>query len=69
MTTQNKKNVKYHHVHPAAWECVHWLPRYAGTVIYRCIALLQLLLMYVRSKTHTAATMTLARLISKSAKK
>jgi hypothetical protein len=31
------------HVHPAAWNFVHWLPRYASTTIYRCIALLQLL--------------------------
>jgi hypothetical protein len=30
-------------VHPAAWNFVHWLSRYANTVIYRCIALLQLL--------------------------
>jgi hypothetical protein len=29
--------------HPAALSFVHWLPRYASTVIYRCVALLQLL--------------------------
>jgi hypothetical protein len=31
------------HTHPAACNFVHWLPRYANTIIYRCIALLQLL--------------------------
>jgi hypothetical protein len=31
------------HFHWAAWNVVHWLPRYASTTIYRCIALLQLL--------------------------
>jgi hypothetical protein len=30
-------------LHPAAWNFVNWLPRYASTIIYRCIALLQLL--------------------------
>jgi hypothetical protein len=37
------KDVKNQHIHPAAWNCIHWLPRYASTIIYRCIALLQLL--------------------------
>jgi hypothetical protein len=31
------------HVHLAAWNFVHWLPRYANTLISRCIAVLQLL--------------------------
>jgi hypothetical protein len=38
-TTPNKNQ----HVHPSAWNVVHWLPRYASTIIYCCIALLQLL--------------------------
>jgi hypothetical protein len=37
------KGRKNHHVHPAAWNVVHWLPGYVSTIIYRCIALLQLL--------------------------
>jgi hypothetical protein len=36
-------DVKNQHFHPAACNLVHWLPRYASTIIYRCIALLQLL--------------------------
>jgi hypothetical protein len=28
---------------PAAWNFVHWLPRYASTIIYCCITTLQLL--------------------------
>jgi hypothetical protein len=31
------------HTHPAAWNVVLWFPRYASTIICRCIALLQLL--------------------------
>jgi hypothetical protein len=31
------------HVHPAVWDFVHWLSRYASARIYRCIALIQLL--------------------------
>jgi hypothetical protein len=31
------------HIHPAAWNFVHSLAGYASSVIYRCIALLQLL--------------------------
>jgi hypothetical protein len=34
---------KHQHVHPAAWSFVYWFPRYANTIIYRCIALLKLL--------------------------
>jgi hypothetical protein len=37
------KGCKNQHVHPAAWNFVHWLPRYAGIIIYCCIMLLQLL--------------------------
>jgi hypothetical protein len=37
------KGRKNQHVHPAAWNCVPWLPRYTNTIIYRCIVLLQLL--------------------------
>jgi hypothetical protein len=37
------KGRKNQHVHPAAWNFVHGLPRYASTVIYRCIAVPQLL--------------------------
>jgi hypothetical protein len=37
------KGCKNQHIHPAAWNFVHRLPRYANTIIYRCIALLQLL--------------------------
>jgi hypothetical protein len=37
------KRCKNQHVHPAMWKFVHWLPRYASTIIYRCIMLLQLL--------------------------
>jgi hypothetical protein len=41
-TTPNKgrKNQQFH---KHAWNFVHWLPTYANTVMYRCIALLQLL--------------------------
>jgi hypothetical protein len=34
---------KSQHLHPATWRFVHWIPRYTSTIIYRCIALLQLL--------------------------
>jgi hypothetical protein len=34
---------KNQHVHPAVWNFVCWLPRYASTIIYHCIALIQLL--------------------------
>jgi hypothetical protein len=37
------KDVKNQHLHSTAWNYVHWLPRYTSTVIYRHIALLQLL--------------------------
>jgi hypothetical protein len=37
------KGHKNNHVRPPTWNFVHWLPRYASTTIYRCIALLQLL--------------------------
>jgi hypothetical protein len=33
---------KHQHFHPAAWNFVHWLPRYTSTIIYLYIALLQL---------------------------
>jgi hypothetical protein len=33
------KYVKRQHVHPAAWNFVHWHPRYASTIMYRYIAL------------------------------
>jgi hypothetical protein len=36
-------HVKNHHVHLTTWNFVHWLPRYASTITYFCIALLQLL--------------------------
>jgi hypothetical protein len=29
--------------HSLAWNFVHWLPRYASTIVYHCIALLELL--------------------------
>jgi hypothetical protein len=32
-----------HHVQPAAWNFVYWPPRYANSIICRCISLLQLL--------------------------
>jgi hypothetical protein len=35
------KGHKDHHVHPAAWNFVHWLPRYASIIIYHCVELLQ----------------------------
>jgi hypothetical protein len=38
-----QKDVKNQNVHPSAWNFAHWIPRYASIVIYRCIALLQLL--------------------------
>jgi hypothetical protein len=34
---------KNQHIHPAALSFVHWLPIYASTIIYRCVALLQML--------------------------
>jgi hypothetical protein len=37
------KYVKKSAHHPAAWNYVHWLPRYASTFMYCCIAPLQLL--------------------------
>jgi hypothetical protein len=37
------KGRKNQYFHPAAWHFVHWFPRYASTIIYRFIALLQLL--------------------------
>jgi hypothetical protein len=37
------KGRKNQHAHPAAWYFVYWLIRYASTIIYRCIALLQLM--------------------------
>jgi hypothetical protein len=37
------ERLKIQPVHPSAWNCVHWLPRCAMTVIYCCIKLLQLL--------------------------
>jgi hypothetical protein len=39
-TTPNKRTHKLA-VHPAAWNFVHWLPRYANSIIYRCISLQQ----------------------------
>jgi hypothetical protein len=41
-TRLQMKGRKNQHVHSAVWNYVHWLPRYAS-IIYRCIALLQLL--------------------------
>jgi hypothetical protein len=29
------------HIYPATWNVVHWLPRYASTIIYSCIMLPQ----------------------------
>jgi hypothetical protein len=40
---RKKEGSKNQHLHAAAWNSVHWLPRYSSTVIYRCIAPLQLL--------------------------
>jgi hypothetical protein len=37
------KGRKNQHLHPAAWTVLHWLPRYTSTIIYRGIAILQLL--------------------------
>jgi hypothetical protein len=37
------KGCKNQHIHPAAGNFVHWLPRYASIITYRYIALLQLL--------------------------
>jgi hypothetical protein len=37
------KDIKNQHVHPAASNFVHWLSRYASTIICYCIMLLQLL--------------------------
>jgi hypothetical protein len=37
------KGSKNQYFHPAAWNSVHWLPMYANTTIYCCIAVLQLL--------------------------
>jgi hypothetical protein len=42
MTTKKGRG-ENQHVHPATWNFVHWLPRNASTITYRCIALLQLL--------------------------
>jgi hypothetical protein len=38
-----QKDVKNQYIRPAAQNFVHWLPRYASTIIYCCITLLQLL--------------------------
>jgi hypothetical protein len=43
MHDSKQKDVTNQHVHPAAWHFELWLPRYASAIIYRCIALLQLL--------------------------
>jgi hypothetical protein len=40
---QIKGRKKNRHVHPSAWNLVHWLPRHASAIIYSCIALIQLL--------------------------
>jgi hypothetical protein len=40
--TPNKR-IQKSVLYPSAWNFVHWLPRYASTIIYHCIALLQLL--------------------------
>jgi hypothetical protein len=37
------KRRKNQHVNPAVWNFVHWLPRYASTILYCCIMVLQLL--------------------------
>jgi hypothetical protein len=37
------KVVKNQHIHPTESNFVHRFPRYSSTIIYRCIALLQLL--------------------------
>jgi hypothetical protein len=37
------KGHKNQHVHQAVWNSVYWLPRYASTIIYCFIMLLQLL--------------------------
>jgi hypothetical protein len=42
-TTPTKRAYEIIHVHPSSSNSVHWLPRYASTIIYSCIALLQLL--------------------------
>jgi hypothetical protein len=34
---------KNQHIHPAAWNFVRWLQKYASTIVYCCIAFLQLL--------------------------
>jgi hypothetical protein len=39
LQTKGRKNQYFH---AAAWNFVHWLPRYASIIIYRYIALLQL---------------------------
>jgi hypothetical protein len=36
-------DVKRQHIHQAAWYVAHWLPVYASTILYRYIALLQIL--------------------------
>jgi hypothetical protein len=33
------KGRKNCHIHLAAWNVVHWLPRYASTIVYHCIVL------------------------------
>jgi hypothetical protein len=38
-----QKDAKNQHVHPTAWNFVHWPQRHASTTTYHCIALLQLL--------------------------
>jgi hypothetical protein len=43
---------KFHHLHPTAWYFAHWLPRYASTIIYRYISLLQLLYRHVQLMSH-----------------
>jgi hypothetical protein len=37
------KDIKNYHVHPAACNLIHWLPRYASIIIYSCIMIIQLL--------------------------
>jgi hypothetical protein len=32
----NQRDLKNQHVHPEAWNFVHWLPRYVSTIIYNC---------------------------------
>jgi hypothetical protein len=42
-TKFNAHSLSHQHVHPAAWNFVYWLPKYASTIVYPYIALLQLL--------------------------